>query len=256
MGKRAILYGILLMMALPVLSCGKDAEPNVPEEENVTDPPTDPEDGNGPVEGPDPNPNEVTYLERNGIVSVEFESVTGDIEWERRSALEGFDGDGYLVWNKPDNFREPGNGVLTYRLTIGTTGTYRFIWRSRITEGDTQSEANDSWLRFNDAADFFGERNGSLVYPKGSGKTPNPEGNSADGWLKVYMNRLGEWFWRSNTSDNDPHDIYVTFDEPGTYTMEVSGRSQFHGLDRFVLFVEGTTFNEARDAERSERRTP
>lgn len=197
-------------------------------------------------------PDGIIYLEREGIVSVEFETVEGELEWQRGSTLEGFDGEGYLVWNNPDSFQMPGNGVLTYKLNISTPGTYRFIWRSRITEGETQSEANDSWLRFNDAADFFGERDGRIVYPRGTGKTPNPEGSSADGWFKVYMNRVGEWFWRSNTSDNDPHDIFVTFDEPGVYTMEVSGRSKFHGLDRFVLFVEGKTFEEAESAERSE----
>lgn len=194
----------------------------------------------------------ISYVERNGIVSVEFETVEGTIEWERRSSLDGFDGEGYLVWNEEDNFRTPGIGVLTYTLNISTTGTYSFVWRSRITEGDSPSEANDSWLRFNDAADFFGERDGSVVYPRGTGKTPNPEGTSADGWLKIYMNRLGEWFWRSNTSDNDPHDIFVTFDTPGIYTMEVSGRSKFHGLDRFVLFVEGVSLTDAQNAERSE----
>ncbi|GGG51016.1 hypothetical protein GCM10011414_20750 [Croceivirga lutea] len=200
----------------------------------------------------DNTPDALTYLERNGIVSVEFETVAGEIEWERGNQLSGFDGEGYLVWNQADSFQTPGNGILTYKLNIATPGTYQFVWRSRITEGDTQSEANDSWLRFNDAADFFGQRENSIVYPRGSGKTPNPEGSSADGWFKIYMNRVGEWFWRSNTSDNNPHDIFVTFESSGIYTMEVSGRSQFHGLDRFVLFTGSATLTDAQNAERSE----
>lgn len=205
-----------------------------------------------PEEMPPDTPDAITYVERNGIVSVEFETVEGEIEWMRGNQLNGFDGEGYLVWNNEDSFRTPGNGVLTYKLNITTPGTYQFVWRSRITQGEIQSEGNDSWLRFNDATDFFGQRENSIVYPRGSGKTPNPEGNSADGWFKIYMNRVGEWFWRSNTSDNDPHDIFVTFESPGIYTMEVSGRSQFHGLDRFVLFTGSAALSDAQNAERSE----
>ena len=196
--------------------------------------------------------NGIVYVEKDGIVSAEIESVEGTITWDRKSDISGFDGEGYLVWNKEDNFNTPGVGVLTYKLNITTTGTYRFVWRSRITEGTSISEANDSWLRFGDAADFFGEKEGSIVYPKGIGKTPNPEGSSSDGWFKVYMNNVGEWFWRSNTSDNDPHNIFVTFNSAGTYTMEVSGRSRFHALDRFVLFIESKTLEEAQNAARSE----
>lgn len=196
------------------------------------------------------------YIENDGIVSVEFETINGNISWARSTALDGYDGKGYLVWNQENKFQNPGTGVLCYKIKITNPGTYQFIWRSRITAGDTQSEANDSWLRFHDADDFFGKKEGSVVYPEGTGKTPNPEGTSKDGWFKVYMNRLGEWFWRSNTSDRDPHNIFVTFNNPGTYTMEVSGRSQYHGLDRFVLFIEGKNLEEARVAERSEIITP
>jgi hypothetical protein len=193
----------------------------------------------------------ISYKESDGIVSVEFETVEGDLEWQRGNALDAFDGTGYLLWSKEDNFNMPGVGTLVYKLNVSTPGTYQFVWRSRISEGDSQSEGNDSWLRFSDASDFFGQREGSIVFPKGLDKTPNPEGSSSDGWFKVYMNRVGEWFWRSNTSDNDPHNIFVKFDTPGIYTMEVSGRSKFHALDRFVLFLEGKTLTEAQNAERS-----
>jgi hypothetical protein len=198
------------------------------------------------------NTNNKTYVESNGILSVEFEKVKDENNWQRGSSIDGYDGEGYLLWSNPDSFQTPGNGILTYKLNITTTGTYLFIWRSRIAHGESQSEANDSWLRFKDASDFYGRQGNSIVYPKGIGKSPNPNGSSAAGWFKIYMNRLGEWFWRSNTSDNDPHDIYVTFSSPGIYTMEVSGRSQHHALDRFLLFKNGITFEEAESAARSE----
>lgn len=237
-----------VVMAILFLSCSTDGSVEGTME-NVTEEST--ENAEGANESGSQT-DAITYMETNGIVSVEFETVEGQIEWDRDDELIGFDGTGYLRWNQADSFNTPGNGTLTYKLNIAMPGTYQFVWRSRITEGEVLSEANDSWLRFNDASDFFGQREGSIVYPKGSGKTPNPEGSSSDGWFKVYMNRVGEWFWRSNTSDNDPHDIFVTFETPGLYTMEVSGRSQYHGLDRFVLFIEDKTLEEAQNAERSE----
>ena len=63
-----------------------------------------------------------------------------------------------------------------------------FLWKSSFRQGDNGTEHNDSWLRFPNASDFFGEKasNGSIVYPNGSGKEPNPEGSSSDGWFKIY----------------------------------------------------------------------
>ena len=48
------------------------------------------------------------------------------------------------------------------------------------------------------------------------------------------MNSLN-WTWNTFTSDNDAHDIFVQFDSPGEYTMELSARSTFHLIDRLVL---------------------
>jgi hypothetical protein len=66
------------------------------------------------------------------------------------------------------------------------------------------------------------------------------------------MNKLGEWFWRSSTSDNDPHDIFAKFDVAGIYDIEISGRSKFHAIDQFVLFKTDKTLSAARIAALSE----
>ncbi len=247
---RIKIYSFICFLTLG-FSCSSDANTEEPMEEMMEEMEEPEEEGTDNPMDPNTDLDVISYKENDGIVSVEFETVEGDLEWERGNTLDAFDGTGYLRWNKEDNFNMPGVGTLVYKLNISTPGTYQFVWRSRISEGDSQSEGNDSWLRFSDASDFFGQREGSIVFPKGLDKTPNPEGSSSDGWFKVYMNRVGEWFWRSNTSDNDPHNIFVKFDTPGIYTMEVSGRSKFHALDRFVLFIEGKTLTEAQNAERS-----
>lgn len=59
------------------------------------------------------------------------------------------------------------------------------------------------------------------------------------------MNTLGSWHWQSSTSDNNPHGICSVFDAAGDYTIEISGRSNRHGIDNFVLFTENVTQNNA-----------
>jgi hypothetical protein len=192
--------------------------------------------------------NSPIFSETNGLLLVEFEQASFGENWKLINDLSNSTGDGYMRWEGEDQFGNPGQGLTTFQLNISTTGTYRFVWRSAVTEGDNPTEANDSWLRFADADNFYGEKNnGSLVYPNGLGKSPTPEGASKDGWFKVY--RSGDpldFKWQSRTSDNDAHNIYITFNSPGTYTMEVSGRSHGHAIDKFVMFQEATySLNEA-----------
>ena len=56
-------------------------------------------------------------------------------------------------------------------------------------------------------------------------------------WFKVWRSGNNLSFkWQAVTSDNDAHNIYVKFNSPGIYTMEVSARSSGHAIDKFVLF--------------------
>ncbi|GAB5408436.1 MAG: hypothetical protein BalsKO_08010 [Balneolaceae bacterium] len=176
------------------------------------------------------------YLEIDGIVVIEAEKDSLPTGWSLENEIEGYTGNGYMVWRGENLFGNPGNGLISYFVHIQTPGTYRFNWRSRITIGNDITEHNDNWLKIPDADDFFARKaNGGVVYPYGSGKTPNPEGAGSDGWFKSYMNTVGSWKWDANTSDNDPHQIYATFEQEGTYTVLISGRSNGHGIDRMVL---------------------
>lgn len=194
------------------------------------------------------------YLERDGMIRVDIENPDVNTnDWVTASSLTGFEGDGYLIWTGQDNFNMPGEGLIKFSVQISTPGTYQFVWSSRITQGTSNTDFNDSWLRIPTADDFYAEKaGGERVYPIGSGKGPNPEGAGADGWFKVYMNRVGEWFWRSSTSDRDPHDIFARFDAAGVYDIEISGRSRLHAIDQFVLFKTDLNLTLAQNAELSE----
>ncbi|TXE07230.1 hypothetical protein FUA26_13495 [Seonamhaeicola algicola] len=177
------------------------------------------------------------------IIEVETETATLSGDWKLKTTIEGFTGEGYIVWEGPNQFWKGdaniGNaGRLTYKINVPRAGTYQFNWSSYIAKvepSNPTTEHNDSWLRFPDADDFYGKKEGSIVYPKGSGKTPNPAGENGNGFFKIYMNTGGAWTWTSGTSDNDFHSIYVRFDEAKEYTVEIAARSAYHAIDKFKL---------------------
>ena len=181
--------------------------------------------------------NNPQYEEIENIVVIEAENIYNTSSWTIETTDTGFSGSGYLKWGINESFSEPGNGLFSVKIQINDPGIYLFEWRSKIGEGVSPTDENDSWVRFPDASDNFATTDGvdgSRIYPYGSGKTPNPNGSGKDNWWKVYTNTLG-WNWQTRTSDEDPHDMYVQFDDAGVYTIEISARSKFHFIDRVVL---------------------
>lgn len=178
------------------------------------------------------------------VITVETETASLSGYWKMRNTIDEYSGDGYIVWEGSDQFwKGEANigqvGKLTYKINIPRAGTYSFQWRSYIAKVDPSgpnTEHNDSWLRLPDADDFYAKKNnGSILYPKGSGKTPNPAGENGNGFFKVYMNIGGAWTWTSGTSDKNFHSIYARFDQAKEYTVEIAARSSYHAIDKFRL---------------------
>ncbi|ADV48935.1 hypothetical protein Celal_1626 [Cellulophaga algicola DSM 14237] len=186
------------------------------------------------------------FKEKDGLVKIEFENAVFDSNWKLKEDDNAASGKGYMVWEGDQSLSQPGNGLATYAIAINEAGTYRFVWRSSVKTGTSGSDHNDTWLRFNDVSNFFAQKGESIVYPADSGKTPNPEGASKDGWFKIYRSGSDLNFkWQASTFDNNSHDIFVTFDQAGTYTMEISARSSGHAIDEFVLFNESISLADA-----------
>lgn len=209
---------------------------------------TDTSDEEEAVQKPCSKVSNFIFNEKKGLVTVEFEDAELSEDWKQKSDGNGFSGKGYMVWEGSQHLGTPGNGVAIYKIKIDNPGTYQFLWKSAVKTGNNGTEHNDTWLRFNDASDFYGGKGTSKVYPRDTGKTPNPEGASKDGWFKIYRsgNDL-DFKWQSSTFDNNGHDVFVVFENPGIYTMEVSARSSGHGIDKFVLFSNALTKAEAID---------
>ena len=185
------------------------------------------------------------FAEVDGRIIIEAEDLdVAGTEWAIEAVEPGFSGTGHLTWEGGDFFNGTNaglHGVVEARIRITTPGKYRFQWRSAATGGST-TDRNDSWVKFPDADDFYGEKaNGERTYPRGEtrGRTPNPEGASGNGWFKVYVNNLA-WAFTTSTGDNaDGRPIFAEFDEAGVYTFQLSGRSEGHQIDRIVIYRVG-----------------
>ncbi len=188
------------------------------------------------------------FEEENGLVVIEAESTPSYGLWSPDTAILGYFGDNYLLYQGANYYNSPGNSLLTYKIQISKVGKYRFQWRSRIAKGTSNTDHNDSWLRIEDASKFYAQKSSSVLYPHGSGMSPNPEGAGSNGWFKIYQNVLNDWTWNTSTNDNNPYSIYVEFDSIGIYTIEISGRSNGHSIDRIVLYHSDVTTITALDA--------
>ena len=178
------------------------------------------------------------FREDEGLVVMEVESFPLVDGWVKNTSY----GATYYEWAGDDSFGKVGVGTTSQRVQVTTNGTYLVKWRSRINIGEDSTEHNDNWLRVTgDGVTFFGEQqNGSKICPRGGDLygcpfEKIPEGASGRGWFKIYQNTLGAWSWKTATSDNDDHHVLVDVSQPTTLTVEISGRSSGHAIDRIVL---------------------
>ena len=177
-----------------------------------------------------------TFIEENSRLIVELESMpfTG---WQTANTTVNSSNIQY-IYGLNEYLSAPGNYKLIYKIKITNTGTYRFVWHSKVGNGTSATEHNDTWLRIADASAFFAYKNGVTLRPKGVCTTDCPEGAGKDGWFKTYSNGTINWTWTTSTNDKNAYPIYARFDNPGIYTVEISMRSNYQFLDRFVLFKE------------------
>ncbi len=185
------------------------------------------------------------FLEQDGIVIGEMESVAATGTWTQETTFAGFAGDGYFRWaSNANSYDTPGVDILTYVFQIENPGKYRFAWRNIVGRGNNITEHNDGWLAIY-ADDFYAETaNGQKLRPN----NPNLSGAKAEDWFKVYDNGrtlASEWSTDARTGDNQGYKVYAEFDNPGVYSLQISGRSIDYVLDRWFLFSEDAGWDQA-----------
>ncbi|RAK00156.1 putative secreted protein (Por secretion system target) [Larkinella arboricola] len=192
------------------------------------------------------------YEDKNGLVVIETENLNLPSGWQRKTAASNYTGSGYIDWTGAENFNKTGVGLIETTIRINKAGRYTFQWRNKVGIGTVLTEHNDTWLRFPDASDFYGQA-GRTVYPYGSGKTPNPNGAGSGGWFKVYFNAgTTTWAWATRVSDRESLPVFVEFDKPGVYKLQISARSKGHLLDRIVMFHSSVSASTAQNLSTGE----
>jgi hypothetical protein len=118
------------------------------------------------------------------------------------------------------------NSIATqvYKVQIDHPGTYQFKWRTRRGfNAPAPDQYNDSWLKIN-GTDFYGMKNGSKIACK-------------DHFIKVWVQNdvFGFNCWGEHGGTNG-FEIFAYFEAPGEYSIEISGRSRYHVIDRMALY--------------------
>lgn len=182
--------------------------------------------GEPTIEPYDPHPN------GNGgaCLAVELEDMDLTGAW-RLVSDDAAGGGAYAVWEGlvlGEENDSPAD-VLTVSLEVETAGTYRFVWSMRQPDEGAGDAANDSWVHFPDASRF-----GPI------------EGGTYGGFVKVYGNSKGRFSWTATADQGElKTQVAVQFDQPGTYTMEIAGRSHGHQLASIVLYQDSLSRDDA-----------
>lgn len=163
-----------------------------------------------------PTTSEQAFLEVGGLVVVELDDLgDGAGDWQKSIAFAGYTGTGYLEWTGPNLFNTPGVGTFGFSFVIETAGEYTLYIRNQHDDPDP-TESNDAWVRM--------------------GSEP---------WEKVFSNGLGafpanqptnQWNWESRVGEPTEPQPQQTYNlQPGTHTLQFSGRSNGFRMDRVHL---------------------
>ena len=90
------------------------------------------------------------FIEANGLVVIQAESVEPAGDWVEESSDSGFTGTGYLRWNGPNLYGTPGVGTLAYTVYISEPGEYNVRIRMSHLGAPAGDLWNDCWARMND----------------------------------------------------------------------------------------------------------
>jgi hypothetical protein len=157
------------------------------------------------------------FVEKDGIVMWEAESVPPQGGWQLQQEIKGYSGSGYYTWMGENHFKSPpSSGMLRYVVKITQAGNYEFVFKTKNTYG-IKHEHNDSWVKVPTGEDVAGE-----------------EPLKGD-WNKVYQSQANIWSWQAYTVDGvqNPIRVYLS---AGVHEVWLAGRSTGHGVDRLGLY--------------------
>jgi|GEM_PF-381724 len=152
------------------------------------------------------------FVEENGLVVIETESLEPIGDWVLDSSEAGFTGSGYLRWSGQDYFNDPGRGTLEYKVVISDPGEYNVRIRMSHLGAPAGDQWNDCWSRMNETGTWV--------------KTLHPSANQNDGFT---FNSILE------PSGGEFASMRYTLDA-GEHTFYISGRSNNFKMDRIHFY--------------------
>jgi hypothetical protein len=165
-------------------------------------------------------------LSSGELLVIEAEGFALKGKWEKVAFRDG-SGGAYIQYMGPNKYDEV-DPVQTIETTfnVSEAGTYTVKWAMRQPDEAEGDKSNDVWICFPDATEKGG-------------------GTELTGFHK-FVGRSKGVFGINGQYDlhgNQPW-MNVSFDHPGTYSIQLSGRSEFLQIDHFILY-KGMTFEAA-----------
>ncbi|RED95981.1 Ig-like domain-containing protein [Marinoscillum furvescens] len=185
---------------------------------------------NGIKPGSNPEPDgycpATEIYETDGLLVFEAERIALKGDWKLGTDEEHASGGKYIYYDGPNNYQnQAAKNTLSYSFKINTPGSYTFKWFVRQNEeerGKVEGKqgtdlSNDAWIRFSDGIGYWGS-------------------TQITDFIKFY-GRSDPGFWLHGIGEKDhKHNwVNVKITEPGTYTMEIAGRSHGYQIDKIVM---------------------
>jgi hypothetical protein len=167
---------------------------------------------------------EPLYVETDGLVVIEIESVPPTPGWAAQKKEAGFTGRGYYTWTGGNSYGGPGGQKpLVYKILITKAGTYQF--RTRNFHAHARRDlGNDAWVRMD-----------------------------AGAWVKCFSSQDKKWTWHNRFEPSHGKFAAPEYElSTGWHLLQIAGRSHGFSIDRIHLFLKGSKGSE--DHTRSETR--
>ncbi|MBN1675341.1 MAG: fibronectin type III domain-containing protein, partial [Kiritimatiellae bacterium] len=154
------------------------------------------------------------FLEQDGLVVMEVESIPASEAWVLETESTGYSGAGYYRWDGPDYFSDSTHGVLLYTFKISSAGTYHFRWHNRHDNPTDPTEWNDTWVSMDDGVPVKCFQGNNNVW----------------NWVCAFEPSFGVF-------EYDPRFTLAA----GYHTLRIAGRSYGHKIDRIHLYKDSVS---------------
>lgn len=153
------------------------------------------------------------FLEQDGMLAIEVESIPAGVGWALETDIPGYLGHGYIVWRDVQHLGDPGVATISYPIRIVNPGDYYVRIRNFHNYPGRPDLENDVWVRMDGGP-----------------------------WVKLYSSVNDIWTWHSWFELGNGQHVDARYPNlsAGDHLFEMSARSYGFRMDRIALFKYGT----------------